>query len=167
MRVAQAWWAVLGLATLHGFFVARHLWRDAVQPPFTELLGLSALRLAAREVVIMHHKRLPELNATLQQLASLGNSKELHVVVAQSLEPDEAAAAVATAQLIASLRSLPLNVSHRPNYFAPTADGSYSVNAQRFGTKRNSFRNLMHGLDVVFGAEPGLTGALVRFYNCV
>ena len=48
------------------------------------------LRPFSREVVLMHHKRLQELNSPLTHLARLANTERLHITVAQSLDASEA-----------------------------------------------------------------------------
>ena len=158
-----AWCSFAALAALHACSVARLLRRDADEPNFAGLPAEDKLRPLSREVVLMHHKRLQELNSTLTHLARLANADRLHVTVAQSLDASEAAAADASAALLRGLAaSLRLNVSHRPVVRPPdTSDGTYSVDAARYGTKRNSFRNLLHGLDAVFARRPELRSAIV------
>ncbi|KAL3929374.1 MAG: hypothetical protein SGPRY_001986 [Prymnesium sp.] len=121
------------------------------------------LSLGARHVLVMHHKRLNELNATLRALQRLPKADQLNLTVVQSLEQSEADAANATSSLIRSLPPRPqLSIRHL-KLFHPSdeADGSYSVDARRYGTKRNSFRNLLHGLDALFLAQPALRSAIV------
>ena len=48
----------------------------------------------------MHHKRLPELNATLHSLARASGAARLRVTVAQALDASDAPAAEATAALL-------------------------------------------------------------------
>ena len=158
-----AWCSFAALAALHACSVVRLLRRDADEPNFAGLPAEDKLRPLSREVVLMHHKRLQELNSTLTHLARLANADRLHITVAQSLDASEAAAADASAALLRRLAaSLRLNVSHRPVVRPPDApDGTYSVDAARYGTKRNSFRNLLHGLDAVFLRRPELRSAVV------
>ena len=108
----------------------------------------------------MHHKRLPELNATLHSLARASGASRLRITVTQSLDSSDAAAADATGALLKSLRLPFQSLKHLPQVRAPEAR-SYSTDAARYGTKRGSCRNLLHGLEAVFGATPSLTAALV------
>ena len=137
---------------------------DAAAEPFSALLPPAETRAGVRTVVLMHHKRLPELEATLRRLAGAATQSAsalpLTVHVAQSLPRSEMAAANATAALLRSLGSaLPaLDIWHAPAVLpaeAVSTDGSYSVDARKFGTKKNSFRNMVRGLDAAFGkADP-------------
>ena len=136
------------------------LLRDVLRPPFLPILREAELDMLARDVVLMHHKRLPELNATLHSLASASGARRLRVTVAQALDEVDAPAAAATAALLRSL-TLPFrSLSHSPLLSAPGAT-SYSTDASRYGTKRGSCRNLLHGLDTLFAASPPRAAALV------
>ena len=128
---------------------------DATEMPFSALLPPEKL---CRTVVLMHHKRLPELEATLRRLASTPLASELVVHVAQSLRASEAEAANATGALVHSLaKSLPLRgLLHAPAVLPEVEpDGSYSVNAARYGTKKNSFRNMVHAMHAGFRSSSG------------
>lgn len=137
-----------------------YLWRDGYRPPFAPTLGEAELATLTRDVVLMHHKRLPELNATLHSLARVAGAPRLRVLIAQALDVADAPAALATGALISSLELPFASLTHRPLVRSPEA-ASYSTDAARYGTKRGSCRNLMHGLDAVFNAAPQRTGALV------
>ena len=158
--MCRAWCVLAGLVTLQVCWIVSLLRRAASEPPFAKLPAEDELQLLSREVVLMHHKRLQELNNTLTHLARLADADRLHITVTQSLDASEATAADATAALLRSLSlTLTLNISHRPTVRGAVAgrgDGTYSVDAGRYGTKRNSFSNLMHGLDSVFVAQPRL-----------
>ena len=151
---------VLALATLvHLACVGRLLIVDGGRAPFTALLDPEEAARAHRPVVLMHHKRIPELNATLHELAALSSSSRLRVIVTQTLMPYEASASLATAELLRSLTHLQLDTKHHVLQLpASEVDGSYSVNARRYGTKKNSIRNMLHGLNAAFlptaGASP-------------
>ena len=151
-----SWLLVATLAAVWACSAARLLRRDASEPNFAELPAEDKMALLSREVVLMHHKRLQELNNTLTRLARLDGAERLHVTVVQTLGASEAAAADASAALLRALAPrLPFNLSHRPLVLPPSAaDGTYSVDSSRYGTKRNSFRNLLHGLEGAFTAEP-------------
>ena len=155
---------------LHALVVMWMLALDAAAEPFTSLLPPAEVRSGVRSVVLMHHKRLPELNATLRRLAAAAafspSSRPLSVHIAQSLRASEASAANATAALLrelaGELRSL--DVWHAPAILPPeenAPDGSYSVDARKFGTKKNSFRNMVRGLDAVFGTDAPPAYAIV------
>ena len=105
-------------------------------------------------VLVLHHKRLPELEATLRSLALVPAAWKLNVIVSQSLEPLDAYAYNRSSMLVRALASeLSLHVSLQSTILTQALpDGSYSVDAKRFGTKRNSFRNLVHGLSIIFDA---------------
>ena len=158
-----AWLLVATLAAVWACSAVRLLRRDASEPNFADLPAEDKMALLSREVVLMHHKRLQELNNTLTRLARLEGADELHVTVVQTLGASEAAAADASAALLRALApGLPFNLSHRPLVLPPSAaDGTYSVDSSRYGTKRNSFRNLLHGLEGAFTAEPRLRSAIV------
>ena len=158
-----SWLLVAALAAAWACSALCLLRRDANEPNFTDLPAEDKMALLSREVVLMHHKRLQELNNTLTRLARLGSSERLRVTVVQTLGASEAAAADASAVLLSALAArLPFELSHRPMVLPPNAaDGTYSVNSARYGTKRNSFRNLMHGLQVAFGTQPQLRSAIV------
>ena len=140
---------------------------DAAAAPFLALSPPAEATSGVRSVVLMHHKRLPELEATLRRLAAAAAhvatpERPVRVHVAQSLRPSEAQAANATRALLESLaaqRALQhLDLWHAPALLpidADSPDGSSSVDAGRYGTKKNSFRNMVRGLDAVFGAEDG------------
>jgi hypothetical protein len=72
----------------------------------------------------------------------------------------DAPAAAATALLLDSLRLPFRSLIHLP-LVSPPGAASYSTDASRYGTKRGSCRNLIHGLDAVFAATPPRAGALV------
>ena len=150
-----SWLLVATLAAVWACSAARLLRRDASEPNFADLPAEDKMALLSREVVLMHHKRLQELNNTLTRLARLEGAEQLHVTVVQTLGASEAAAADASAALLRALAPrLPFHLSHRPLVLAPSAaDGTYSVDSSRYGTKRNSFRNLLHGLEGAFTAE--------------
>lgn len=157
------WLLVGALAAFWACSAVHLLRRDAREPNFADLPAEDKMALLSREVVLMHHKRLQELNNTLTRLAMLAGADQLHVTVVQTLGAPEAAAADASAALLRALASrLPFNLSHRPVVLpASAADGTYSVDSSRYGTKRNSFRNLVHGLEGAFGAEPRLRSVIV------
>ena len=168
MRRASAllrgsWLLVGALAAFWACSAVHLLRRDAREPNFAELPAEDKMALLSRQVVLMHHKRLQELNNTLARLAMLAGAEQLHVTVVQTLGAPEAAAADASAALLRALAPrLPFNLSHRPVVMPPSAaDGTYSVDSSRYGTKRNSFRNLVHGLEGAFGAEPRLRSVIV------
>ena len=147
-------WLIVGaLAAFWACSAVQQLRRDAREPNFADLPAEDKMALLSRQVVLMHHKRLQELNNTLTRLAMLAGAEQLHVTVVQTLGAPEAAAADASAALLRALAPrLPFNLSHRPVVMAPSAaDGTYSVDSSRYGTKRNSFRNLVHGLEGAFG----------------
>ena len=152
-----SWLLVATLAAFWTCSALRLLRRDSSEPNFTDLPAEDRMALLSREVVLMHHKRLQELNNTLTRLARLHGADRLHVTVVQTLGASEAAAADASAALLRALAPrLPFKLSHRPMVLPPSAaDGTYSVNSSRYGTKRNSFRNLLHGLDGAFAAQAG------------
>ncbi len=156
-------WAVLVLTACMQLTSAQELISlDDGSAAFSNLLPASELLRHCRSVLIMHHKRLPELEATLRRLASLPGSQRLVVTIAQSLRPSEAAAANATATLLRSLTPAlgGMHLRHRATTVPEDeADGTYSVDAQRFGTKRNSFRNLLMGLRAIFDDAPSLRPA--------
>ena len=158
-----SWLLVATLAAAWACSAVRLLRRDANEPNFADLPAEDKMALLSREVVLMHHKRLQELNNTLTRLARLEGADQLHVTVVQTLGASEAAAADASAALLRALTPrLPFNLSHRPLVLPPSAaDGTYSVDSSRYGTKRNSFRNLLHGLEGAFAAEPRLRSAIV------
>ena len=162
-REAAACRAVAAVAALHACSILCLLRSDSEQPPFTALLTEDQLQLRSREVVVLHHKRLTELNSTLTHLSRVADADRLRLTVVQSLGTAEAAAADATAALLHALvPQLGLNVRHRPAVQdAELTDGTYSVDARRYGTKRNSFRNLLNGLDAVFALQLGLRSAIV------
>ena len=158
-----AWLVLAAAAALHLCIFARLLWRDAAELNFALLPPEDQLEPLSRTVVLMHHKRLPELNRTLTRLAELANADQLRILVVQSLDASEAAAADASAALLRQLATqLPLNLTHHPIVRGrEAADGTYSVDAQRYGTKRNSFRNLLNGLDAAFLPWPELRSVVV------
>ena len=158
-----SWLLVGALAAFWACSAVQLLRRDAREPNFAELPAEDKMALLSRQVVLMHHKRLQELNNTLTRLAMLAGAEQLHVTVVQTLGAPEAAAADASAALLRALAPrLPFNLSHWPVVMAPSAaDGTYSVDSSRYGTKRNSFRNLVHGLEGAFGAEPRLRSVIV------
>ena len=160
---SYAWLVLATAAAIHICSFLRLLWRDSAELAFIALPPEDQLDQLSRTVVLMHHKRLPELNRTLVSLASLANADQLRVLVVQSLDASEAAAADASAALLRVLAAqLPLNLSHHPIVRGrEAADGTYSVDAQRYGTKRNSFRNLLHGLDTAFLPRPELRSVVV------
>ena len=166
-RLALA--TLTGAAAIHAALALFELWRDHWQTPVEALvLHESALQLWTRDVVIMHHKRLRELNATLSTLARAQRRQgELRVKVAQSLDESEISAATDTAALLDALRaSLPFKtLTHVPHFEQSSADASYSTDTRRYGTKRNSCRNLMHGLDSVFRERPENHAALIVAAN--
>ena len=157
-----SWLLVGALAAFWACSAVHLLRRDAREPNFAELPAEDKMALLSRQVVLMHHKRLQELNNTLTRLAMLAGAEQLHVTVVQTLGAPEAAAADASAALLRALAPrLPFNLSHRPVVMPPSAaDGTYSVDSSRYGTKRNSFRNLVHGLEGAFGAEPRLRSVI-------
>jgi len=153
-------WTAIAISALVQIMSTERLFSlDAGEAAFTALLPAAELLKHCRSVVIMHHKRLPELEATLRRLAELPGAPRLVVTVTQSLRPSEAIAANATGALLQSLApALGMSLRHRPSTLPEhEVDGSYSVDAQRYGTKRNSFRNMLRGLHEVFdgdGAAP-------------
>lgn len=156
--------AVLALAlalalVLHVLLISWMLALDAAAEPFSSPLPPAEVHSGVRSVVLMHHKRLPELNATLRRLAEAAAfvPARLSVHIAQSLRRSEASAANATSTLLRELAiELPLlDLWHAPAILPPEddgPDGSYTVDAKKFGTKKNSFRNMVRGLDAVFAA---------------
>ena len=168
MRAARslkaAWSILIALAIVHVCFILSALRRATAEHLYAGLPAEDQLQLLSREVVLMHHKRLQELNNTLIHLAQLPDADRLHITIAQSLDASEASAADTTAALLQSIAPrLRLNISHRPivRSSGGDGDGTYSVDAKRYGTKRNSFRNLLHGLDAVFMSQPRLQSAIV------
>lgn len=145
--------ALVGAAA-HVLALARLLLLDANAPPFSALLQPGR---GVRSVVVMHHKRLPELNATLFGLAALTGAERLDVVVSQTLRASEAAEADASGALVRTFAASGRLRARHAVAFVPEdeADGSFSVDAARYGTKRNSFRNMLHGLGQVFDAQGG------------
>ena len=142
-------YAAAVLLLMHGLWILRLLALDATAPPFSALLPSEELRRSLRTVVLMHHKRLPELEATLRKLASSPLASELDVHVAQSLRRAEAEASNATGALLRKLaHELPLRSLRHAPAVLPEAeqDGTYSVNAAKYGTKKNSFRNMVHAM---------------------
>jgi hypothetical protein len=164
LRASCLWSAALG-AALHAACIALLLLQDEAQPAFSALLNESAVEDSARTIVLLHHKRTAELNATLHGLAALHSAGSLRVIVTQALQPDEAAAAAATAALLRQLGRLRLTLVHSVSVLPPPeVDASYSVNANRFGTKKNSLRNMLHGLRRAFGHDQAvLPRETVRF----
>ena len=150
-------WTLVALAACVQLMSAQQLISfDGQSAAFDELLP-AALGRQCSNVLIMHHKRLPELEVTLRLLASLPGASQLAVTVAQSLRPSEASAANASAKLLQSLTPAlgGMRVRHRPTTVPEhEVDGTYSVDAQRYGTKRNSFRNLLMGLHAIFDDTP-------------
>ena len=128
----------------------------AAAPPFSQLLAPEILINHARTLVLLHHKRLPELNATLHQLATLPTALELRVIVAQTLSSAESSDFNATAGLLARLSHLPLRLSHSTFRVDPSqaGHGSYSVNTRLYGNKKNSIRNMLHGVRAAFEPTP-------------
>ena len=146
-----------GAAAIHAGLALFELWRDQWQTPVEALmLHESALQLWTRDVVIMHHKRLRELNATLSTLARAQRRHgELRVIVAQSLDESERSAATDTAALLDDLRvSLPFETLTHVPPLSRLCRCIISTDARRYGTSGNSCRNLMHGLDSVFRERP-------------
>eukprot|EP00965_Chrysotila_dentata_P102629 3388383-Pleurochrysis_carterae.AAC.1 len=145
---------VVVLVMLHFAAILRLLQVDAMREPFTAILGPADLRAQVRTVVLMHHKRLPELNATLHGLANVSKSHELHVIVTQALPTTEMQAAEATSKMLREVANqLPFRLEHKPAEIVAangSGDGSYSVDAARFGTKKNSLRNMLNGLKHAF-----------------
>jgi hypothetical protein len=158
-------WAAGLAAALHSACIALLLLQDEAQPAFWALLNASAVEDSARTIVLMHHKRTDELNATLHGLAALRSGGSLRVIVTQALQPDEAPAAAATAALLRRLGGLRLTLVHSVSLLPMSeVDTSYSVDAKRFGTKKNSLRNMLHGLRRAFGHdEAALARETVRF----
>jgi hypothetical protein len=158
---------VAAIAALHVGWILVLLRRDAAEPNFAALRTEDQLQLLSREIVLMHHKRLPELNNTLSRLGGLADADRLRITLIQSLDASEASAADATAALLRSIsiRFPWLRIDHKPIVRALEAegggDGTYSVDAKQYGTKRNSFRNLLAGLDAVFASHPELRSAIV------
>ena len=166
---------ILGCSVgLHLGLIALFLVCDSVQSPFSALLPPTE---RPRGVMLMHHKRLPQLEATLRTLASLPGASELRVNVAQSLYCDELASANATEKLLRSLQPR-LGFAHLDHRvaFLPRAEpvpgaaagavdakaaASYSIDVRRYGTKKNSFRNIVHGLSAVFGSDIAPQFAIV------
>ena len=170
MRRIFLYFAVAVVLSLHSLAVLWALALDAAAAPFAALLPPTELGDGVRTVVLMHHKRLPELEATLRRLAaaaraSSASARPLIVHVAQSLRPSEAAAANATGGLLKSLApqlAPAVEVWHAPAILpveSDAVDGSYSVDARKFGTKKNSFRNMVRGLDAAFGGNAGAGGS--------
>ena len=166
MRRIFLYFAVAVVLSLHSLAVLWALALDAAAAPFGAMLPPTELGDGVRTVVLMHHKRLPELEATLRRLAaaaraSSASARPLIVHVAQSLRPSEAAAANATGGLLKSLApqlAPAVEVWHAPAILpveSDAVDGSYSVDARKFGTKKNSFRNMVRGLDAAFGGVAG------------
>jgi hypothetical protein len=157
MWVRTCVWTLVALAACVQLMSAQQLISlDGQSAAFDELLP-AALGRQCSNVLIMHHKRLPELEATLRMLASLRGASQLVVTVAQSLRPSEASAANASATLLQSLTPAlsGMRVRHRPTTVPEhEVDGTHSVDAQRYGTKRNSFRNLLMGLHAIFDDTP-------------
>jgi len=157
MWVRTCVWTLVALAACVQLMSAQQLISlDGQSAAFDELLP-AALGRQCSNVLIMHHKRLPELEATLRMLASLRGESQLVVTVAQSLRPSEASAANASATLLQSLTPAlsGMRVRHRPTTVPDhEVDGTHSVDAQRYGTKRNSFRNLLMGLHAIFDDTP-------------
>jgi len=148
------WYVAAAAAAVHAACIALLLVQDALQPPFSALLDERVLVDRTRTIVLMHHKRTDELNATLHGLAALPSGGTLRVIVTQALQPDEAKAATATAALLRTLGGLRLTLVHSVSVLpAPELDASYSVDARRYGTKKNSLRNMLHGLRRAFAHD--------------
>jgi len=163
LRASCLWFVALA-AALHSACIALLLLQDEAQPAFTALLNASALEDSARTIVLMHHKRTDELNATLHGLAALRSGGSLRVIVTQALQPEDAPAAAATAALLRQLGHLRLTLVHSVSMLpALEVDASYSVDAKRFGTKKNSLRNMLHGLRRAFGQHEALARETIRF----
>lgn len=160
----RVWPIAFALAALHLACIGRLLLADSMQAPFSALLDEQELDARTRVVVLMHHKRTDELNATLHGLARL-QGRSLRIIVTQALQPEEAAAADDTAALLRSLGRLRLTLIHSVSTLpAPELDTSYSVNARRYGTKKNSLRNMLHGLRRAFAHDlAALARETVRF----
>ena len=103
LRATAVAYAVAALALAHLLVVLRLLWLDALAPPFGALLLDDELARSARTLVLMHHRRLPELNATLRGVAALPRAAELRVIVAQTVGASERAAGAASGALVRAL----------------------------------------------------------------
>ena len=170
LRATAVAYAVAALALAHLLVVLRLLWLDALAPPFGALLLDDELARSARTLVLMHHRRLPELNATLRGVAALPRAAELRVIVAQTVGASERAAGAASGALVRALAGeLPFGALEHHLVVREAgggaADGSTTTDAERFGTKKNSFRNMLNGLEAAFGGATKrgerLAGALV------
>ena len=103
MRRIFLYFAVAVVLSLHSLAVLWALALDAAAAPFGAMLPPTELGDGVRTVVLMHHKRLPELagrgRPAAAARASSASARPLIVHVAQSLRPSEAAAANATGGL--------------------------------------------------------------------
>ena len=134
--------------------------QDALRSPFSPISDEAQLQSLSRRRRPHASQAVAGAERTLHSLARASGASRLRITVTQSLDSSDAAAADATGALLKSLRLPFQSLKHLPQVRAPEAR-SYSTDAARYGTKRGSCRNLLHGLEAVFGATPSLTAALV------
>lgn len=152
------WWLIAIGALSHTWMSFDSCWlKQLDEAPFLPNAHHLSRQQSVRDVIVMHHKRLPELEATLRGLAKLPNARTLTVTVSQSLPSSDWAASNATCSMLEMLAPClgGMKVRHRPTMLVESnTDGdSYSVNAKLYGNKKNLFRNMLWGLHEVF--EPG------------
>ena len=157
----------IGVAlAVHATSILLLLWQDASSPAAVPLLASAELRFWTRDVVLMHRKRLRELNATLWSLSRMQEQRhQLRVTVVQTLESYDASAASHTAALLDQLRPQLRfrNLTHQHHLIGSHdgGDASSSTDAHHYGTKRNSCRNLVNALDAAFCSRPKQRAVLV------
>ena len=172
-RATAVAYAVAALALAHLLVVLRLLWLDALAPPFGALLLDDELARSAAALVLMHHLGgRDELKATLRGVAALPRAAELRVIVAQTVGASERSAGAASGALVRALAGeLPFGaLEHhlvvREAGGGALADGStWRRRTPSASAKKNSFRNMLNGLEAAFGGATKrgerLAGALV------
>ena len=146
--------ALLSAAALYHLACVLYLLaKQAVHPPFSALLRTPARPpTPPQTIALMHHKRIPELNATLHKIAKIPRASNLLIIVSQTLPEGEEASFEQTRKLLDTLTHLPMKLEHTTNLVALKNSGveSYSIDARRFGNKKNSIRNMLHGVSKAF-----------------